>query len=153
MSRDTKNIEALSWVLICFSMVLSFMYIYWIIAPLLASYGIRVWFLEPVVLLYKDYFSHPFKVKGLAFVLIVCSTMCRSGKKVEASWKAIVAYCLIGTALYFIPVPDAIIHSLFIFQFLSSVLFVNILYSFQAISLGLELLNWGCIYNVKFYLE
>lgn len=115
MSRDTKNIEALSWVLICFSMVLSFMYIYWIIAPLLASYGIRVWFLEPVVLLYKDYFSHPFKVKGLAFVLIVCSTMCRSGKKVETSWKSIIAYCLIGTALYFIPVPDAIIHSLFIF--------------------------------------
>lgn len=115
MSRDTKTIEALSWVLICFSLVLSFMYIYWIIAPLLASYGIRVWFLEPVVLLYKDYFSHPFKVKGLAFVLIVCSTMCRSGKKVEASWKSIVAYCLIGTGLYFIPVPDVLIHSLFIF--------------------------------------
>lgn len=116
MSRDTKNIEALSWVLICFSMVLSFLYIYWITAPILASYGIRAWFLEPVMLLYKDYFSHPFKVKALAFVLIVCSTMCRSGRKVETSWKSISAYCLTGTALFFIPVANAIIHSLFIFS-------------------------------------
>lgn len=112
MARDAKKTESLSLGLIAFSLVLTFLYIYWLIAPILAQKGLRYGFLEQIVLLYKEYFLSPYKFKGLAFLLLLCSTACRSGKKKAASVKEIIVYCLIGPILYFIPIDNPLIHSL-----------------------------------------
>ena len=111
MARDTRKIETLSWGLIAFSVTITFLYIYWIIAPILALNGIRFSFLEQVILLYKEYFMSPYKIKGLAFLLLVCSTACRSGKKSATPIKTIIIYCVIGPLLFFIPFKDPILQA------------------------------------------
>lgn len=110
MARDTQKTESLSWALIAFSLVLTFLYGYWLTAPVLASHGIRFGFLEQIMLLYKDYFSHPWKIKGLAFMLLVCSAMFRSGKKTTTTVGKIVLWCIAGTVIFFIKVEDPLIH-------------------------------------------
>lgn len=111
MARDTQKTETLSWTLIAFSIVLTFLYAYWLLAPVLAANGIRVGFLEQVVLLYKDYFNSPFKIKIIGFILIVCSAMCRSGRKTSSTMKEIAFFCITGTALYFIPFRNVAVHA------------------------------------------
>lgn len=111
MARDTRKIETLSWGLIAFSVTITFLYIYWIIAPILALNGIRFSFLEQVILLYKEYFMSPYKIKGLAFLLLVCSTACRSGKKSATPIKTIIIYCVIGPLLFFIPFKDPVLQA------------------------------------------
>lgn len=105
MARDTRKIETLSWGLIAFAVSLTFLYIYFLLIQTLASYGIRYSFLEEIIKLYEEYFftSYGYKVKGLAFLLLICSTACRSGKKVSTSMPKILLYCLSGLVLYFFP--------------------------------------------------
>ena len=115
MARDSKKIESLSMSLIAFAIILSSLYVYYIMAPSLAQKGIRLGFVEQVILLYRDYFEQPYRYKGLTFLLLICSTMFRSGKKTTPSKITLICCCILGPVLYFLPVGNPLLHTLSIY--------------------------------------
>lgn len=115
MARDSKKIESLSMSLIAFAIILSSLYVYYIMAPSLAQKGVRLGFVEQVILLYRDYFEQPYRYKGLTFLLLICSTMFRSGKKTTPSKITLICCCILGPVLYFLPVGNPSLHTLSIY--------------------------------------
>lgn len=102
MPRDKQKSDVLCNSLFTFSLVLTAMQCYWQIAPLLAQHGISNEYVNIVFLMYKDYFSVPLKVKGLAYLLLFCSSVFRTGTQVETGWRPIITASAAGTLLYFL---------------------------------------------------
>ena len=102
MARDKQKSDAMCTALLVFALVLTGLQCYWQIAPLLAKYGYSNQYVNMAFLMYKDYFSTPIKVKALAFLLLVCSCVFRSGKEIETTWKTIIICSVLGTLLYFL---------------------------------------------------
>lgn len=112
MARDKQKSDALSTSLLVFSIILTGMECYWQLAPKLAAMGISNDFVNSIFLLYKNYFSVPLKVKGLAFLLLVCSCVFRTGTQVEASWGKIAGFSAVGSLVYFINPDDGAIFTI-----------------------------------------
>ncbi len=105
MARDKQKSESLCTALMVFSIVLTGLLCYWNLAPLLAQYGISNRYVNMAFLLYKDWFSAPLKVKGLAYLILVCASVFRLGAQIETSWRTIIVSTAVGTALFFL-CPD-----------------------------------------------
>jgi hypothetical protein len=113
MSVNKEKSEGLSSSLMAFAIVLTLLSCYWQGAYLLAPMGLTTVWIDKPLLLFKDYFAYPMKIKGLAFLLLVCSTVFRTGKKIETGWEQIIIYSVIGTILYFINPANGIVYTLF----------------------------------------
>lgn len=100
MAKDKQKSEKLCTMLMMISFIVTLLSCYWQIAPMLARMGISNKYVNMAMLMYKDYFSQPFKIKVFCFILLCCSSTFRIGKKVEKSWKEIIITTIAGTALY-----------------------------------------------------
>lgn len=102
MARDKQKSETLCTALMVFSIVLTGMQCYWQLAPILAQMGFSNQYVNMAFLLYKNYFSYPLKIKGLAYLLLVCSGVFRTGIQNETPWRPILITTVIGTLLFFL---------------------------------------------------
>lgn len=129
---DKQKTETLSWTLLGFSIVITVVYCYYLAAPVLAANGIRSKILETIVLLYIDFFRMPFAIKGVAFVLLICSAMSRTGVRTNAKLSTMAVSTAVSIFLYFMPIPNPLIHvpsilaGLFIGNYAFALIFRNI---------------------------
>lgn len=102
MAKDKQKSDAMSTALLIFALVLTGLQCYWELAPLLARVGISNKYVNMAFLLYKDYFSHPLKVKALAYVILFGSCVFRTGQGAESKWETIIVTSAAGTLLFFL---------------------------------------------------
>lgn len=107
---DKQKSATLSWTLLGFSISLTGIYCYYLIAPVLAGFGIRFKVVEMVVIMYKEYFANPLAIKGLAFILLICSTMSRTGVRTDSKISTMATWAVVSLALFFIPIPNPLLH-------------------------------------------
>lgn len=91
-----------------FSFIVMMCSCYWQAAPSIARLPMNETMekflinLNRSMLLYKDYFSHPIKVKLFSAILFGASSAFRLGKKVESKWSEILLISGIGLLIFFI---------------------------------------------------
>lgn len=102
MAKDKQKSEALCTSLLVFGIVVQGLSCYWQLAPVIAQYGWTNKYVNMALLLFKDYFSQPLKIKLFCYVMIACASAFRIGKKVDKSWKHILIWSAAGTLLFFL---------------------------------------------------
>lgn len=112
MAKDKQKSESLCSALLIFGIVLMGLSCYWQLGPMMAAMGWTNKYFNMAMLLFKEYFSQPMKIKTFVFIMIACSAAFRIGKKVNKSWKHILSYSAVGTALFFIIPGDPVIYTL-----------------------------------------
>lgn len=112
MAKDKQKSESLCTALMVFAVILTALSCYWQLAPLLAKYGYSNKYVNMAMLMYKEYFSEPLKLKSFILVLICCSSAFRIGKKIESNWSTILLYSVVGILLFLICPKDGIIYTL-----------------------------------------
>ena len=112
MAKDKQKSESLCTALLIFGIVVMGLSCYWQLAPIMAQFGWTNKYFNMAMLLFKDYFSQPMKIKLFVFVMIACASAFRIGKKVDKSWKHIFIYSAIGIALFFLIPGNSIIYTL-----------------------------------------
>lgn len=112
MAKDKQKSESLCTALLIFGIVVMGLSCYWQLAPIMAQFGWTNKYFNMAMLLFKDYFSQPMKIKLFVFVMIACASAFRIGKKVDKSWKHIFIYSAIGIALFFLIPDNSVIYTL-----------------------------------------
>lgn len=129
---DKQKTEAFAWTFLGLAITFTLLYCYYLAAPVLAGYGWRLKAAEYIIILYKEYFHMPFAVKGVAFLMLICSCMCRIGVRTDAKTSTMLLAALGGMALYFIPFRSPLIHvpciitGLFLCNYAFGLIFRNI---------------------------
>lgn len=112
MAKDRQKSEALCTALMVFAIILATLSCYWTLAPWLdSSFGISNRFVNMAMLMYKDYFSKPIRLKLFIYLLIACSAAFRIGKKVERTWPTIFTCSAVGTVLFLLCPEDGMLYT------------------------------------------
>lgn len=105
MAKD-ENSKQFSSACIAGAVILAAVTVYWQTMPLLYRSGVDLSALSAVnkqMLLFKDILKDTFTIRGLILVLILASTMMKTGKKTEKGITTGLLWAVIGTGLVLLP--------------------------------------------------
>lgn len=99
-SQNKEKYEGFSTALLFVAFMLTMLTAYWQCAPILAARGLTVKFVDVVLLMFKEYFSDPVRMKMFILLLVLCGSGFRIGRNIEESWWSIIAVSAIGIGLF-----------------------------------------------------
>lgn len=110
MAKNEKY-DAFANGIIAMATVLTLASCYYQAAPTLARYGMTVEIIDEIILIMRDFLESPLEIKILTLILMACTSVFRTGKKVEASWTRILIMSAAGTALFMLIPSNGILYT------------------------------------------
>lgn len=109
---NKEKYEGFFTVLILCSLILTTLSAYWQCAPVLAKYGMTSHFVDIVLLMFKEYFAYPIKIKLFTLILIFSAATFRIGQRTDYSWTFIIFMNALGISCFMLMPANGFMYAL-----------------------------------------